>query len=94
MGSRRSKNTRRRRKPSTLKKPQQLHIFEHDPARLATLYRVSAATALTDIEFTQPVRKDRHEHYIRAERLKALAAQCKATYLIDRIKDHEKGSQP
>lgn len=62
-----------------MKKRKQLDIFDHDPARLAALFRVSAATALTDIQFTQPVRQDRHDHYIReAERLEALAAQCKA----------------
>lgn len=63
-----------------MKKRHQLDIFDHDPARLATLYRVSAATALTDVQFTQPVRQDRHDHYIReAERLEALAAQCTAS---------------
>lgn len=78
-----------------MKKRQQLDIFEHDPGRMALLYRASAESALNDVQFSPPVRKDRHEHYIReAERLEALAAHCKANYLIDRIKDHAKGSQP
>jgi hypothetical protein len=59
--------------------PKQLDIFQNDPGRMAVLYRASAETALKDAQFTQPVRQDRHDHYLReAERLEALAAQCKA----------------
>jgi len=60
--------------------PKQLDIFQNDPGRMAALYRTSAETALKDVQFNPPARQDRHDHYIReAERLEALAAQCKAT---------------
>jgi hypothetical protein len=63
-----------------MKKRQQLDIFEHDPGRMAVLYRAAAETALKDAQFTPPVRQERHDHYIReAERLEALAAQCTAS---------------
>ncbi len=57
----------------------QLDIFEHDPGRMAKLYRESAAAALKDVQFSAIVRQDRHNHFIHeAERLEALAAQCSA----------------
>lgn len=60
--------------------PKQLDIFRNDPGRMAVLYRTSAETALKDVQFSPPARQDRHDHYTReAERLEALAAQCKAT---------------
>ncbi len=54
----------------------QLDIFDHDPARMATANRAAAERALTDVQFTATVRLERHEYYVgEAERWEHLAAQ-------------------
>lgn len=53
----------------------QLDIFDHDPARMAAANRAAAERALTDVQFTATVRKERHEYYLgEAERWEQLAA--------------------
>ncbi|PZT12436.1 hypothetical protein [Stenotrophomonas maltophilia] len=55
--------------------PNQLDIFDHDPARMAAANRAAAERALHDVQFTATVRQERHAYYVgEAEHWDQLAA--------------------